>query len=75
MQLSNKAYDILKVIAIIAAPLCTFIAALCDIWGIPHGTEIAATVAAVNALLGAVLQHSTKLYNATLEAEDDNNNN
>ena len=63
MQLSNKAYDVLKIIAIIAAPLCTFIAALCDIWGIPHGTEIAATVAAINALLGAILQHSTHLYN------------
>lgn len=69
MQLSNKAYDILKIIAIIAAPLCTFIAALCDIWGIPHGTEIAATVAAINALLGAILQHSTNLYNKA-QAED-----
>lgn len=67
MRLSNKVYDVLKIIAIIAAPLCTFIAALCDIWGIPHGTEIAATVAAINALLGAILQHSTKLYNASLE--------
>ena len=67
MQLSNKAYDILKIIAIIAAPLCTFIAAICDIWGIPHGAEIAATVAAINALLGAILQHSTRLYNERKE--------
>ena len=65
--MSNKAYDILKYVAIIALPaLTTFWLAISKIWGIPYGTEIGATLTAVTALLGALLCISTYSYNKSL---------
>ena len=70
MIMPNGTYDVLKKIALIIAPLCTFVAALCEIWGIPHGTEIAATLAALDTFLGAVLAISTANYNKAKENGD-----
>lgn len=53
--MSNKAYDTIKFISLIIAPVATFMAALTQIWGIPYGTEITATLAALDALLGAIV--------------------
>ena len=70
MKLSNKAYDILKVIAWIITPLVTFIGALCIIWGVPYAEQITATLAAIDTLLGSIVAHSNATYNAE-KVDDD----
>ena len=63
MKMSNKTYDLLKWVALIALPaVVTFVAAMGEIWNIPYATQIAATIAAVDALLGACLQVSSANY-------------
>lgn len=65
MKLSNKAYDILKYIAMILLPaLGTFYFAIAKIWQLPYATEIVGTISAVDAFLGTLLQISTNKYNA-----------
>ena len=64
MKMSNKAYDVLKYIALILLPaLGTLYFALAKIWGLPYATEIVGTIAAVDTFLGALLQISTNKYN------------
>lgn len=53
--MSNKTYDTLKLIALIAVPVATFISAVLKIWNVPYTTEITATLAAVDTLLGALV--------------------
>ena len=56
MKLSNKAYDILKWLCVLAFPaLATFYAVVAKIWGLPYGTEIPATITAVATFIGALL--------------------
>lgn len=69
MKLSNKAYDILKVIALIVLPLSELISALASIWGMPYGSQIVATLVAVDTFLGALLKISSDNY--AKEREDD----
>lgn len=69
--MSNKVYDILKFIAQIVLPaLATFYLAIAAIWGLPYGEQIAGTIMAIDALLGAILGVSTKKYNARKLLED-----
>ena len=64
MKLSNSTYDALKWIAQILLPaLGTLYFALAKIWGLPYGTEIVGTIAAIDTFLGALLQISTDNYN------------
>lgn len=63
MEMNNKTYDILKKISLMIVPLVTLITALSEIWGFPHGAQIAATVSALGVCLGACLNISTKHYN------------
>ena len=62
MKLSNKAYDVLKAVAMIGAPVITFLTALCSIWSVPHCTEITATLAALDTMLGGLLVASSSAY-------------
>lgn len=62
MKLSNKTYDILKFIALLIAPLVTFVGSLVSIWGISHGEQIVATLAACDVLIGAVVAIAKALY-------------
>lgn len=62
MKMTNKTYDILKLIAIIILPLSELIGSLSGIWGLPHGQEIVATLAAIHIFLGAILKHSSDVY-------------
>lgn len=71
MIFENGMYDKLKIIAWILAPLITFLAALGEIWGIPHMVEITATLAALDTFLGALLTVSNKAYNAQLKEGDE----
>lgn len=65
--MSNKTYDTLKFIALLIAPLVTFVASIVDIWGIPHGTEIVATLAAIDVLVGAVVAIAKAIYEKNKE--------
>lgn len=67
MKLSNKAYDILKVIALIILPLSELVTALGNIWGLPYASQITATLVAVDAFLGALLKISSDNYIKTEE--------
>lgn len=64
MKLSNKAYDILKAIALIWLPaIGTLYFALAGIWNLPYPEEIVGTITAVDTFLGAVLGISSANYN------------
>lgn len=75
MKMDNKTYDLLKWVAMIVLPaVVTFIAAIGQIWGIPYTAQIAATIAAIDTLLGACLQVSSANYTEKKfddEADDD----
>ena len=64
MSLTNKAYDILKWVAIIALPaISTFVVVISRIWGWADlGSLIAQTITAVALLLGALLGISNYQY-------------
>ena len=77
--MSNRTYDILKLISMIATPIATFILTITDIWGLnEYGTALAASVSAIGVLLGAVLKVSTDkywetdIYGDANDEEDDN---
>lgn len=61
-KMSNKVYDTLKFISLIAGYVATFILTLTDIWGFTHGAAIAASVSALGILLGAILTKSSSDY-------------
>ena len=65
MKLSDKVYDILKWIAIVALPaLSTFIVVLGKIWNWGDiAPMVAQTITAIAVLLGALLGISTIQYN------------
>ena len=63
MVLSNKVYDVLKWIAQYLLPaLTTLWIALAKVWGLPYGTEVGATLSAIDLFLGAVLGISSNNY-------------
>lgn len=66
MKLSNKVYDILMIIQLLALPIGGFLTQLLDIWGVdfPHLQQIVLTFGALNSLLGAILKISRDHYNA-----------
>ena len=58
--MSNKLYDVLKWIALVALPaIGTLYFALAGIWGFPYGEAVVGTLTAIDAFLGAVLGYST----------------
>lgn len=63
MKLSNKAYDILKWIAMYLLPaLGTLYFALASIWGLPYGEQIVGTITAVDTFIGVLLGISNSQY-------------
>lgn len=68
MKLNNKAYDILKWIAMYLLPaLGTLYFALAGIWGLPYGEQIVGTITAIDTFIGVILGISTAQYNKTKE--------
>lgn len=65
MMLSNKVYDVLKWLTVVVLPaIGVCYAALAKVWGWPYGAEITATLAAICAFMGTVLQISSANYKA-----------
>lgn len=60
--MNSKTYDTLKFISAIIAPISVFIASLTEIWGLPYGAQIAATMAALDALFGAIVVIASNRY-------------
>lgn len=67
--MSNKLYDVLKIVALLILPLSELISALAGIWGFAHGQEIVATLVAINVFLGAVLKTSSDAYHGEREGK------
>lgn len=62
-MLSNKVYDILKWIALIALPaIATLYFAIAQIWGLPYGEQVVGTITAIDTFLGALLGISNYNY-------------
>ena len=66
--MSNKVYDILRVIGTVVLPAAgTLYAALAKIWGFPLATEVVGTISAATALTGAILKWSSSKYHQNKE--------
>lgn len=64
MQLSNKVYNTLKWVVMIALPaITTLYTALAAIWGWPMADAVSQTIAAITTFLGVLLGISTYSYN------------
>lgn len=68
--MSNKTYDIIKKIALLIAPTVVFMTALVDIWGIPHGSAIVATLAALDVFVGCAVEILAANYKKNQEKKD-----
>ena len=61
--MSNKTYDILKNIALMVLPaFATLVLAIAQIWHLPYGEEVAATITAIDVFLGAILKIASVNY-------------
>ena len=61
--LSNKAYDVLKWVALVLLPaLGTLYFGLAGIWGFPYGEQIVGTITVIDTFLGVILGISTVQY-------------
>ena len=67
--MSNSTYDRLKVVALILTPVLAFLASLVNIWGLPYGEQIVATLTAIATLIGAVVVVANKAYKPPEEEE------
>ena len=69
--MSNKVYDVLKWITLVALPALTALwLTLANIWGFPYAEAIGATIAAITTFLGALLGVSSVQYKRSLESEN-----
>lgn len=63
MTIPSKLYDILKWVTMVVLPASSILyVALANVWQWPYAPEISATLAAVAAFLGTVLQISSANY-------------
>lgn len=63
MKMSNKVYDVLKWIAMVALPAAaTLYFALAGIWGWSYGEQVVGTITAIDTFLGVVLGISSVQY-------------
>lgn len=68
MKLSNKAYDLLKWIAMILLPaIGALYFTLASIWGLPYAEQIVGTITGIDTFFGVILGISTSKYNKMLE--------
>lgn len=68
MKISDKTYEILKWLCLIALPaIAWFYGAMADTWSLPYGDQIVTTVNAIGTLIGILIGVST--YNYRKEEE------
>lgn len=61
--MSNKTFDTLRTIEAIIVPLATFLIAMTDTWDVPYAAQIAATIAGLNVMFGAIIEGLRKQHN------------
>ena len=67
MKMSNKLYDVLKWIALIALDAVgVFYSTISSVWGLPFGDQVLYTTSALAVLLGTLLGVSSAQYHKTL---------
>lgn len=63
MKMSNKVYDLLKWISLVALDaIGLFYNTMGTIWGFPYGDEVLATCTALSVLIGALIGISSAQY-------------
>ena len=63
MKMSNKIYDVLKWVALVALDAVgLFYQTISAIWNLPYGDQVLATCVAVSVCLGTLLQISSSKY-------------
>lgn len=61
--MKNKTYDLLKKVALVVLPaLATLTITIFQIWNIPYGEQVGATITAVDTALGVILGISSRNY-------------
>lgn len=69
-MMSNKTYDVLKWIAMVALPaIGTLYFALAGIWGFPYAEQVVGTITAVDTFLGVMLGISSAQYKKAANEE------
>lgn len=68
--MTNKTYDTIKTIALLLVPILTLATTLVNIWGIAHADLWAATFAAIDVFVGAVVTVAKKLYDERHKDEE-----
>ena len=71
--MSDKTYNLLKNVSLFGTPFLAFLTSLCAIWGIPHTTEITATLTALDTLMGAVVIIAKQIYDKNESGDLDGN--
>lgn len=71
MEMSNRTYDTIKIIALVVTSTLAFVASLCNIWNFPNADKITATLTAADTLVGAFVVISNKIYNGKLHDDED----
>lgn len=70
MDLSNKMFNgIRSLVELILPALATFYFAMSEIWGLPAGPQVVATITAVTVLLGAFLKVQRRQYDKSDPSE------
>jgi hypothetical protein len=68
--MKNKTYDFWKKVAMYYLPaIATATITIFEIWNIPHGTEVGATITAIDTALGVFLGISSNNYNNKIKKE------
>ena len=68
LQFENRVYDILKWLCLIALPAASALySALAGVWGWAYAQEVATTINAVVAFVGALIGISTANYKKDIE--------
>lgn len=62
MKMTNKAYDILKIIALLILPISEFVGSMASIWGFQYGNQIVATLVALDVLMGYIVKIASDNY-------------
>ena len=69
MIFTNGTYDKLRLVALVFAPISVFIIAVCSAFHVPGMETITAVLAAVETLLGSLVEISRQAYNKGSEAQ------
>lgn len=62
MLISNKAYDVLKFIAVLILPLAELVSSLAAVFGWEWGAAVVAVLAAIHSFIGSIIKITSDAY-------------